>query len=230
MYKKITHNIVEEHYSSDAVAMHLHAPQQMRQINAKEYQDLSNQLKTQNKLRWDQICSRMRENIISIMSTGDDQSLLYDQLTKDVEYLLYELNSLYGKPAITELCTLFKNMLHSVLMVVRDIRANKDTKDNLAKLETAISEVALYLSNVNAVDWPASAVKSILTAATEGWIGSATARFKREWIDDLALATRVREILVTGTSVQNPSFADIMSSGIIRQFPMVFSSGDKVAK
>ena len=170
----------------------------------------------------------MRENIISIISTGDDQVLLYDQLTKDIDYLLDDLNLLYGKPAVVEMSKLFKAMMHSTLMVVRDIRANKDTKENLTKLEGAISDVALYLSTVNAVDWPMSAVKPILTSATEGWIGQATARYKREWLDDFALADRVREILVNSASTQNPSFADIMSSGIIRQFPTVFHN--EVAK
>ncbi|CAB4130177.1 hypothetical protein UFOVP116_308 [uncultured Caudovirales phage] len=219
MYKKIIHNIIEEHFTSEAALKQLTMqPKSAPRADA----NLVNQLKTQSKSRWDQICNSMRENIISIISVNDDQTLQHERLMKDVDILLNDLTTLYGKPTVMEATRLIKAMLDNVLLNVKNIRASRDTKESATSLEQSIQELAQYLGTINAVDWAPSAVKSILTAACESWIGQASARFKKDWVGDFELSDRVRKILVSGVSDTEPSFADVVSAGIIRQFPMVF--------
>lgn len=224
MYKKITHNITEEHYSMDALERKLCAPQlEKPRANAVA----STHLRITVKMLWDQLCNSMRENIISIMAAGDDQAMLSERLMQDVDALTADVGGLYGKPAMQEISRLLKLMLEAALSVIKNIRTGKDTKESIAAVDAIIADIAQYLGSINAIDWSPTIVKSILSGVAETWVGQATARLKKDWSGDFGLADRARKILV-----QNPageaSMADIMANGIIRQFPMVF--GNEMAK
>ena len=220
MYKKITHNIVEEHFGSESLARKMLNFQQPKPMANNE---LASQLKMQVRDGWGKICNTMRENIIGIVALGEDQTLLHDKLMKEVDDLTSTLTGLYGKTATDEASKLLKALLHSEIMIIKNTRANRDTKEYIASLDAAINDFSQFLGVVNSIDWPPSVVKSIFSSACESWTGQATARMKKDWVADFELDAKVRRLIVSNPDQKNPSFADIMSHGIIRQFPMVFT-------
>lgn len=221
MYKKITHQITEEHFDHP-MAMNVKAaldcgvtpPPPMAMDSASTMKLKSDARKYFGDYLW-----RVRSFIVSyIDGPGEDLATIESQLLKDIENISSLVKPHYGAAAATKFDLLLKDISLALVDVVKAVKAGADTTALQAKCVALIDELAQFLSKANPQFWPASAVNSILDQAAAAWVAQARARVKKDWPADIAASDLAHSVILAGQG-STPGFADIFSSGIIGQFP-----------
>lgn len=223
MYKKITHNIVEEHFDHP-VAMDIKSRMDYNRPTPSAMADTQSmvQLKLDSRTLFGNLVNSVRSLIVSVMDNGPDQKVIEDQLFKDIYALSDVVGVFYGETAgkrFNEHLTAIATTLASIVVI---IKSGKNITEQKAMLEVHITELAKLLDSANMRYWPELTVIGILNKVADQWIMQATSREKKDYPADLASAKIVNEIMVTGAADGTPSFADIFSNGVIQQFPSKF--------
>jgi hypothetical protein len=123
----------------------------------------------------------------------------------------------YGQPAGAALTRLLRTHILEAVPVVVDAKAGNKTK--LEKALTAwyanANRIAAFLTKANPTNWPLPMTRQMMKRHLDLTTKEAVARLERRWNADIAAYDAVhREIL---------AMADMLSTGIIRQFPERFS-------
>ena len=223
MYKKITHNIVEEHFDHPAAthmkySMDCNPPIQPTMPDTKSMV----QLKLDSRTLFGNLVNSVRSLIVSITDNGPDQKVIEDQLFKDIFALSEVVSVFYGETAGKRFDEHLKAIATTLANIVVIIKSGKSITEQKAMLEVYIKDLAKLLDNANMRYWPELTVIGVLNKVADQWITQATAREKKDYPADLASSKIVNEIMVTGSSDGAPSFADIFSDGVIQQFPSKF--------
>jgi hypothetical protein len=218
MYKKITHNIVEEHFAHPA-AMHMKAmancpppePPMAYNYNMESVYNFRSMVRPLlAKYFW-----RIRSSLVSILDGAADQTALADQTRNDIDALGQIINTYYGHTAAAEFVKFLNTFTVSVFDSISAIKAGKDTVATRAKTEIAIAELAKFLNTANTKYWPSVAIVKMLTDLETAWLDQATARKKSDWVADFAASDTAQKIAITDPT----SFSDVFVNGIVHQFP-----------
>jgi hypothetical protein len=230
MYKKITHNIVEEHFYHPA-AMGMKAtmdyacpppePTPEPMPTMMDSQEALN-LKLDSRTLFGNFVNSVRSLIVSVMNSSLDQAVIEEQLSNDIAALSNVVSVFYGETAGYRFKEHLTAIAASLSGIIGAIKTGKNTSELKATLEMQIKDMAKLLYGVNMDFWPEAVVNSILTKVTDQWVLQAVSRGEKDYEADLNSAQLVREIMVTGQQDGTPSFADIFSNGVIQQFPSKF--------
>lgn len=227
MYKKITHNIVEEHFDHPvAVEMRSkmnYMPQKNSRLTMMNDQAML-QIKLDSRTLFGNFANSVRSLIVSIMDNGLDQKVITDQLFNDIYMLGKVVGNFYGEDAEKQFDDCLKAISLTLADLVSAVKFGKSTTDLKSKLETQIMELAKLLDSANPEFWPEATVISIISKVAEQWLIQAAAREKKDFAADLESSKLVNAIMVTGSPNGVPSFADIFSNGVIQQFPRQFTT------
>lgn len=222
MYKKITHNIIEEHFDHPmAVEIKRGAG-----YDTKTTLDLSTRsasvFKDHVHRAFTKLDNRIRSYIISAISAGEDLPILEKYLIDDVGRIGYSIKTYFAPEDATAFNQSLTTLIVSVGNIVKAIKAGRDTKELRLTLANSLNDFATLLSSINPSHWEKTSVLSILSKLADTWISEAEARYKKEWAIDLAAADEAHNILVAGKPDGTRGFADIFANGIIKQFPQKF--------
>jgi len=230
MYKVITHSIKEEHYDHPMTAeigMGHHA-------NANPYTShiMASALVAGNEIMLRPNSVEFRMNIRSLFSrffwrTRDYLiSLLDSRESSDVESELYKnideigafIETYYGLTTTNEFNNSMKDIIKSLIFIVRDIKSGKDLTDSKSRLSESIKTLANFLNRINPTQWPYTAVVDIFSDLTNNWIGQISSRKSKDWIEDMRLVDENEDIMLSGNPSTGVSpFFEIFAKGIIAQ-------------
>jgi hypothetical protein len=98
--------------------------------------------------------------------------------------------------------------------VITDIKAGNDTTSTTNKLNDDTIAFANFLNSVNS-NWDVTATTDIFTRMENLYMDQTRFRMKQEWASGVAAADQAYNIMVVQQLNGDPSFADILSSGII---------------
>jgi hypothetical protein len=122
----------------------------------------------------------------------------------------------FGDAAGDKLIALLKEHISGAYAVLTAAKAN-----DKAKLDEAnkgwyknADEIAMFLSGANPKDWPEVAMKAHMKDHLDLTLAEAVARLQSNWKEDVAAYDRVH--------MQILKMADMLSDGIITQFPKKF--------
>jgi hypothetical protein len=124
----------------------------------------------------------------------------------------------YGDAAGDKLTALLKDHILIATEVIDAARAGQaDEKTDAAKRwHTNADEIASFLSTANSENWPLQDMKSMMREHLELTTAEVEAHLGRDWEADVAAFDKAREQIL--------KMADMLSSGIIRQFPEKFGT------
>jgi hypothetical protein len=242
MYKKITHNIVEEHFDHP-IATELKAKIEKKskattdykgrvidpmtgdfvysETNVskpksymKSYDFSSSQIEKDSTSYWSQLAWRIRSLVVSITSGSTDTDSLKTQLVTDIDNITGIVSECYGKDAAAQFKTLLTSVALALADVIVQIKTDNDTTDTMKTLADATKSLGDFLESANSM-WPSTAVVDILTQVENSYIMQAISRMKEEWEAADSAADGAYTILVTKQDNGNSSFANIFSAGII---------------
>jgi len=235
MYKKITHNITEEHFAHPLAAdlkkkvdklnpplpvkptpkaTVMITPETQLHMTAHEFF---------GKLVWG-----VRNYIISALSNADDTTYVATRLLKDIKDLSPILATYYSKKigddAVIHL-TAFANI---VTELVTAAKAGKDITKLTVSAFGHLDDLANVISVANPTHWPEAVVKEYLHTYFTHVIEQVTNRIKKDWEADMVASTKASNVLTSGPVTEGilkgmPDFSNVFAEGIIKQFPAAFT-------
>lgn len=223
MYKKITHNIVEEHFDHPSVLPQAMSPTNQVKPTAKpgswiiemfEDPEAIEAFKCAVEKLWTQYSEYSKSLMISVLAGLEDVDAVKARLLKITEDLGAAIIPYYGESAAAELTSLLKDRVNATVDIFKAIKEGKSTTDIEAVLDMKSDALATFLDMADPDNWPKATVLSVLKAQTANAIVQARARFAKNWVEDISANDIAREITCT--------LADTFSSGIINKFPEEF--------
>jgi hypothetical protein len=172
---------------------------------------------------WEDHIIYTRNVIISFELNEPDAGAVLPDLQTVVDRLLQNqvdignaIKPFYGEDAGNQLTALLKEHILGAARVLTALKTNDQ-----AALQTALKawyanahEIAVFLSNANPRHWPLAEMDQMLKDHLDATTAEALARHQSDWSADVAAYDRVHAQALT--------MADMLSNGIIAQFPKRF--------
>jgi hypothetical protein len=172
---------------------------------------------------WEDHITYTRNVIISFQLNEPDANVVLPDLSTVVDRLLRNqvdigdaIKPYYGTDAGDQLTALLKEHITGAAKVLTALKTNDQ-----AALQTALEawyanahEIAVFLSNANPDNWPLAEMDQMMKDHLDLTTSEAVARHQGDWSGDVATYDKVH--------AQALAMADMLSSGIIAQFPAKF--------
>jgi hypothetical protein len=237
MYKKITHNIMEEHFAHPLAADLKKKVEKLNPAPIPVKPTLKstimitpeNQLHMHSHEFFGKLVWGIRNYIISDLATAPDAAYIKSRLLKDIKDLGTILTTYYSKKigddAVQHL-TAFANVVTELVIAAK---AGKDITKLTASAFGHLDDLASVISVANPAHWPEAVVKEFLHTYFTHVIEQVTARIKKDWDADMVASTKGSNVLTSGPVSEGilkgmPDFANVFAEGIIKQFPQVFTT------
>jgi hypothetical protein len=216
MYKKITHNIVEEHYDHP-LAMEIKSTMEQTRTGPgikPTASSAAEQFRTQATAAWTTLGWRLRNLIESVWHDGGDVGTINDQISKDIKNISNGLNPYFTSGILGNFEIGLETLVTDLANEIKAIKSGKDTRDLELRTTAAIANLAEYLESINPKYWPKAAVVDIFTNLKNLYLDQVKFKLKKDWPSDIESLDKAISALTR--------FADIFSSGIIKEFPGKF--------
>jgi hypothetical protein len=172
---------------------------------------------------WEDHITYTRNVIISFELNEPDAGTVLPDLGTVVDRLLQNqvdignaIKPFYGTAAGNQLTALLQEHIRGAANVLTALKANDQ-----AGLEAALKawyanahEIAVFLSSANPRNWPLAEMDQMMKDHLDATTAEALARHRSDWSGDVAAYDRVHEQILM--------MADMLSNGIIAQFPSRF--------
>lgn len=246
MYKKITHNIVEEHFDHPATlpngmltAMNgtpMQASQPPIQTNftaisgeLPQYvmNDVTMLFRMDARTAWGKWVWSLLNYSISLNGDLPGTDQVKARLTKNAVALGEYIIPYYGLTSGNLLSTALINIGDVGVQYVEAFKAGKDTKEIEAKWPELIDKIATILNELNPNNWSKAILVDIFTNLVRSWTEQLQARAKKDVVADEIAIDYINKLVITGLPDHIKhgfsSLADIFSRGIISQFADMFA-------
>ena len=164
---------------------------------------------------WEDHITYTRNYIISALASLPDGDVVLDRLMKNQEELGNAIKPYYGSEAGDTLAKLLKDHIKIAGDVVKAAAAND--KDRLKAEQKRWTEngkqIAMHLSGANP-KWDHKKLEDMLQKHLDLTTHEAAARIKKDWAADIKAYDAGHEHMLM--------FADMLSEGIVEQFPAKF--------
>lgn len=165
---------------------------------------------------WEDHITWTRLFIVSVAAGLPDAEPTAQRLLRNQTDIGNAIKPFYGTPAGDRLTALLKDHI----LIAADLLAAAKSGDG-AKVDAArtrwyanADEIAAFLAAANPRSWPQAEMRTMMREHLDRTLGEATARLRGDWAADIAAYDSVHQ--------QALNMADMLSAGIIRQFPQAF--------
>ncbi|MGE5359321.1 MAG: hypothetical protein ACM3NQ_09900 [Bacteroidales bacterium] len=158
-----------------------------------------------------------REYVIAAVSGTEDAKAAAARLMKNQEDIGAAIAPFYGGQAGTQLTALLKEHIAIAVDVVAAAKAKDDSKlaDANRRWRQNATAIADFLSRANA-NWPRAALVEAMNMHLDTTTREVVDRLRGNYADDVAAFDAVYDHIL--------HMADVLSEGIIKQFPQRFAS------
>lgn len=236
MYKKIIHDIVEEHFDYPTIlpAGPMKRPL-VRAMSPVEFAPLPQVVINERTLLfrmnartlWTRYSLGMINFSVSSFGNMPGTDAVERNLSRNAAALGDFFIPFYGITAGTKIGALLGVLLINGTRVVETIKTKKTDVAVFKDIwRRQINELAEYLNLLNPGQYPTVLLIEMLTNLTEFWTEDFIARFGNDWAADAVALDNILKVAVSGipnhTNAGYSSLADILSRGVISQFPISF--------
>lgn len=221
MYKKITHNIVEEHFAHPMASEIKQMSERSHMLSQTENEP-TYKIRMESKQYLNDFAWRLRSYIVNALDGGLELPILEEHLNITLADLGRIVSMFYGATASEKFGMHMSGIMNGVFAAAKAAKANQSLTAIKTTILNHISELSQFLGAANPTAWPATGVSDILTRAVNAIVAQIEARQKKDWAADQKAATLTNDILVSG-SMGMPSFADVFARGLTRPMSQKFS-------
>lgn len=231
MYKIIKHDITEEHYDQPAML-----PPQVKSMLTGQSGEIGSYVINENTLvfRMDSrtLWTRYSLGLINF-SVAIDGEIHSSPL---VEIRLYNIalnlgnyfGPYYGISSAYTIGQLFITYAKIATDFVRAIYAGESLDQFNARWVTTVDEISTYLNSLNPNYWPKPLLVDRFTQLYKTWTDNIVARHSKDIAQDTVSLDAIIKVAVSGIPDHQQSnylsIADLISRGIVMQFPVLFTS------
>jgi len=165
---------------------------------------------------WEDHIVWTRQFIVSAVADSPDKAAATERLLQNQVDIGNAVKPFYGDAAGDKLAALLKDHIIIAAEVVTAAKANDTAKlgDASKRWGANADEIATFLSGANPKAWPAAEMKKMMHEHLDLTTSEAVARLHGDWVADIAAFDKVH--------MQILHMADMLSAGIINQFPAKF--------
>lgn len=167
---------------------------------------------------WEDHITWTRVYIISALAGLPEAETAAQRLLQNQVDIGNAIKPFYGDQAGSQLTSLLKEHI----LIAADLLAAAKSGDN-AKFEASnkswydnADQIAGLLNGANPDNWPLGDLQSMMKSHLNLTLAEATARLKQDWTGDVSAYDKVHDEIL--------GMADMLASGIIKQFPDKFAS------
>jgi len=197
--------------NSPAARTALTSPAQGKQVSAKQaaFQDAMRKL-------WEDHITWTRLFIVSAAGDLPDKGPTTERLLHNQVDIGNAIKPYYGDAAGEKLTALLKEHITTAAEVVTAAKANDTPKmtDANRRWFANADQIAAFLSEANPKNWPGAEMKRMMREHLDLTTAEAQARLKGDWAADIAAYEKVHGQIL--------HMADMLSAGIVSQFPQKF--------
>jgi hypothetical protein len=238
MYKKITHNIIEEHWddikipedmvgswggsSSDTVTS--------RRVTA-TWPITPNQFNYLSALRtqFNQFNSLLRAYATSALSNSPDLNYTKNELMKVADEFATFFDPYFGNSTAMMLSSHLKNFASEFVDFVDSVKSGRDTTSSRTSIIQKLQNFADTMASMNPLWWApgATSATQYITAYANNIMDQVVFRKASKWAEDIDAHNVATNIIANGPIYQapfngSPDFASIVANSIVKQFPTKF--------
>ncbi len=165
---------------------------------------------------WEDHITWTRLYIVSVAGNLPDKDATAQRLLRNQADIGSAIKGYYGNEAGDKLTALLRTHILTAADLLAAAKAGNTAKINAASKRwyANADEIATFLSTANPNAWPQAEMKSMMRGHLDLTLQEATARLKGDWASDIAAYDKVHDQIL--------EMADMLSAGIIRQFPEKF--------
>jgi hypothetical protein len=166
---------------------------------------------------WEDHITWTRAFIISAAADLPDKTATTERLLQNQVDIGNAIKPYYGDAAGNKLSTLLKEHITTAAEVVAAAKANDSAKlaDANKRWSANGDQIADFLSAANAKNWPQAEMRKMMRDHLDLTTKEAVARLKGDWAADIKAYDEVHQQIL--------HMADMLSEGIMRQFPEKFA-------
>ena len=165
---------------------------------------------------WEDHITWTRLFIVSALADLPDKGSTTERLLRNQVDIGNAVKAFYGDAAGEKLTSLLNDHIKTAAEVVLAAKMNDKEKQKEAtdRWYTNADEIAAFLSGANPKNWRAAEMKAMMHEHLDLTATEVFARLKSDWAGDIAAYAKVHTQIL--------KMADMLSGGIIRQFPKNF--------
>ncbi len=165
---------------------------------------------------WEDHIAWTRLYIVSVAADLPDKDATAQRLLRNQADIGNAIKSFYGNAAGDRLTALLRGHILTAAELLAAAKAGDTAKVGEASKRwyANADEIAAFLSSANPKSWPPSEMKVMMKEHLDLTLEEASARLKGDWAADIAAYDKVHKQIL--------HMADMLSAGIIRQFPAKF--------
>ncbi len=172
----------------------------------------------QNAMRalWEDHITWTRLYIVSVAADLPDKDATAGRLLQNQSDIGNAIKPFYGSAAGEKLTALLRTHILTAAELLAAAKAGDTVKIGEASKRwyANADEIAAFLSTANPKSWPLGEMKAMMKGHLDLTLEEASARLKGNWAADIAAYDKVQKQIL--------HMADMLSMGIIRQFPGKF--------
>ena len=173
-------------------------------------------LRTDMRKLWEDHVTWTRLAVISLTTGAPDTKATVGRLLQNQTDIGNAVKPFYGRAAGNQLTQLLKEHILIAADLIAAAKAGDEAKtaDAQSQWEANADSIATFLSKANPRAWKLAATKAMMREHLRLTTNEVVARLKAQWSVDVAAYDRIH--------VQALHMADMLSSGIVSQFPARF--------
>lgn len=166
---------------------------------------------------WEDHVTWTRLFVVSAVADLPDKNATTDRLLRNQTDIGNAIKPFYGDAAGEKLTALLKEHIGTAAELIAAARANDQAKqsDATKRWFANADGIASFLSGANAKNWPREEMMSMMREHLNVTTAEVVARLKADWPADVAAYETVHGQIL--------EMADMLSTGIISQFPERFT-------
>lgn len=233
MYKKITHNITEEHFAHPLAAELKKKVDKIIVKSTPPKATLPDSPETALHFAVHgliaNLASGVRNYTVAELGGLGDAAYIASKLLTDIKEFSPTLAAYYSTKVGDEAVMHLTDFAKTFVEIVTAAKADKDISKATLVALSHLDSLAKVLSMVNPTLWPESTVKEYLHQYATNVIDQVKARVKKDWVADAKAYESALNLLMNGPVAEgalrgNPDFATVFASGIAKQFPALFTN------
>jgi hypothetical protein len=165
---------------------------------------------------WEDHIVWTRQFVVSVVSDAPDKAAATERLLQNQADIGNAIKPFYGDAVGDRLTALLKDHITTAAELITALKANDKAKagDAQKRWFANADEIAVFLSGANPKAWPPAEMKKMMRDHLELTTAEAAARLRGDWAADIAAFENVHTQIL--------HMADMLSAGIISQFPKKF--------
>jgi hypothetical protein len=165
---------------------------------------------------WEEHVVWTRQFVVSAVSDLPDKAAATERLLKNQADIGDAIKPFYGDAAGQKLTALLRDHIMVAAELVAAAKAGDKAKSEDAgrRWNANADEIAAFLSGANPKAWPQAEMKKMMREHLDLTTAEVVARLRGDWAADVAAYERIHAQIL--------HMADMLSAGIISQFPQKF--------